>query len=314
MRTKLRRHLVVVSLFLAVPMLTLAALNFTTIDRFGAQDTLPSGINNEGVIAGTSETAAQANANTEEGFLLRNGKYKTIFFPGAFDTDLGAVNDSGVVFGTYDEGNPFENYCFEWSAEEGYEKVNLPINVHSYPDCNGINGEGDRVGSFVSDCLTSDLYCNFTGTTHGFLLTEDGKFTQYDYPGAIGTELFGINEDRYIVGTFIRPNGGNDGAFVLHKGIPTEIVVPGSTSVDAYAISDRGVIGGSYTACHTVSQVTTCTDHGFVLKKGKITTIDVNIPGAETNKVTGVNDAGWIVGVYTKNNIEHGFKVNMGDD
>ena len=300
MPTELRRYLFVVSIILAVPLLALAALDFKLIDRPGARDTLLSGINDDGWIAGTSETAAQANANTEEGFLLHEGNYKTIFFPGSFDTDLGAVNDRGVVFGTYGDGT--EDHCFEWSADEGYKTVNLPSQkTPRFPDCNGMNEEGDRVGSFVTDCLANDPFCNNSGTAHGFLLTEHGTFTQFDKPGATGTEFFAINGDGDIVGTFTQTNG-NDGAFVLHKGVYTEIHIPGSTSVDAYGISDKGAIVGSYT---------NGSDHGFLLRKGKITTIDVNLAGAETNKVTGINDGGWMVGVYTKNGTEHGFKVKV---
>jgi hypothetical protein len=41
------------------------------------------------------------------------------------------------------------------------------------------------------------------GTTHGFLLDQDGNFTSIDVPGASSTAASGINPEGDIVGTFV---------------------------------------------------------------------------------------------------------------
>jgi uncharacterized membrane protein len=289
--------------------------SFTKITRPGAVDTLPSGINEQGWISGTSETAKQAAASTEEGFLLQEeNEYRTIFFPGAFDTDLGKINDRGVIIGTDGSNSkPFRDRCFTWSQKDGYEPFAIPLKNAFFPDCNGINERGDKVGSFVTDCAANDPNCNFSGTPHGFLITKEGRerdFHQLDasFPGVTGTEAFGINERGDIVGSFTR--AGPDGAFLLRNGKYTEITVPNATSVDAYAINDRGDIVGSYTDSKG--------DHGFVLSDGVVTTVDVPFKDAfETNKVTDINEQGWMVGVYTADNVtgpEKGFKARFHPD
>ena len=322
MSGNLKRYLLAVGLFLTIPMLALATLSFKHIDRPGAVDTLVNGINDSGWIVGTSETADQAAAFTEEGYLLRGKNYKTIFFPGAFDTDLGGINDRGVIFGTYGATATNGDHCFQWSEQGGYTDVSIPVEGATFPDCNGINVRGDMVGSYVGACdLVNDPFCNSSGTVHGFLKTKAGVFTTLDVPfaGATGTEARGINEDGDIVGTYVQTSGP-DGAFLLHEGVYTRININGTTSVDAYGINEEGDIVGSYTKCQTSGEFPTCEDHGFLLSEGKLTTIDVPFADAkETNKVTGINEDGWMVGVYTDNGLdgghEHGFKVrNRGND
>jgi hypothetical protein len=45
------------------------------------------------------------------------------------------------------------------------------------------------------------------GVTHGGLLTPSGRFYSVDYPDAAGTELFGINDYRQIVGAIHAADG-----------------------------------------------------------------------------------------------------------
>jgi probable HAF family extracellular repeat protein len=276
-------------------------LEYKSITRPDNLVTLASGVNDRGWIAGTSATAAQDAKEVEEGFILRNGQYQSIFFPGSFDTDLGGVNNRGVVFGTYGKKKNGVRMggdgCFLWSKDGGYRKVELPDSINAalaFPDCNGLNDEGQLVGS----------YDDGSGL-HGFLISED-HFKKLDFPGASFTEAFGINNDGVIVGTFGRTSG-NDGAFLLEHWKYKEITIPGSVSVDAYGINNDGEIVGSYTDA-------SFKDHGFFrTRNGKITTLD--FPGAQdTNKATGINDSRLVVGVYTDTaNQEHGFKVKVSD-
>jgi len=98
MRRNLIGYALGVVFVLALPLLAFVSLTFTHIDRPGVRNTLPSGINANGVIVGASETQAQSDAGSEEGFLLSGKKYETIFYPGSFDTNPGAINKWGLVF------------------------------------------------------------------------------------------------------------------------------------------------------------------------------------------------------------------------
>jgi len=114
---------------------------------------------------------------------------------------------------------------------------------------------------------------------------------------------------------------------VLNDGKYSEIKVQGAYGgVDAYGINNQGDIVGAYATivesgscigCHSTPPVYLhkkhhiYKDHGFLLSQGKLTTVDVKFPDAKgTNKVAGISDDGWMVGIYTdKTGHERGFKV-----
>jgi hypothetical protein len=76
-----------------------------------------------------------------------------------------------------------------------------------------------------------------------------------------------------------------------------------TSGTNALGINDEGDIVGSYTDGK---------DHGFLLRDGIYKTVDVTYTGAETNKVTGINNRGCMVGVYTgAEGNEHGFKAGL---
>lgn len=119
-----------------------------------------------------------------------------------------------------------------------------------------------------------------------------------------------------------------------------DVVVPGATETDSYAINDNGVITGDYIDSSGVQ-------HGMILKGKKVTTIDnpnctsllsfyginsaralagwcnsvpiaftyangkfttISPPGATSTEANGINDKGKVVGSYVDSaNVTHGF-------
>jgi hypothetical protein len=301
MRGHLKRYVLAFGLGLVAPSLALAAPSFQPIDRPGAADTLPSGINDAGWIVGTSETSTQETAGTEEGFLLREGTYKTIVFPAPIPhSNLGGINNQGKIVGTWDDLTA--DHCFLWKEDDGHETY-TPFDVTfmntGAPDCNGINAGGDTVG----------VYTDPTFKNHGWLRTATtGTFSAVDVPSSKGsnTEAYGINKYRDIVGLY-QGLGGGDHGFLRHNGVYQTIDFNGLTmsNTNALGINDEGDIVGSY---HDA----TTGDHGFLLRDGEYKTVDVPFSGAETNKVTGINNRGCMVGVYTgTDGHEHGFKAGL---
>jgi hypothetical protein len=296
MRGHLKRYVLGFGFVLVAPSLALAAFSFQTIDRPRAVDTLPSGINDEGWIVGTSETSAQITTNTEEGFLLREGTYNSIFFPPPSGetkhSSLGGINDQGKIVGTWDSTS--EDHCFWWDEENGYTSFDPPLDTGESPDCNGINKGGDTVGSYTD-----------TMGVHGWLRKANGAPSTVDFNNnpLASTEAYGINKDGDIVGLYQDALGGDHG-FLRHNGRDKTVDFNNmpTSHTNALGINDEGDIVGSYTD--------NLGDHGFLLREGKYKTVDVNITGAETNKVTGINNRGCMVGVYTYGN-EHGFKAGL---
>lgn len=302
MRVGMRRYVLAFAFVLVLPMLALAAVVFTAINRTGAADTLPSGINKGGKIVGTSETAAQELAGIEEGFIRSSGgTYSKVFFTGALDTDLGGINDDGDVVGTYGDStvNNFD-HCFIRDETGEYTSFDIGFPNDGFPDCAGINNDGDTVGSYFD---------TNTNTTRGWLREEDGTFSHVDvtFDGGVTlfeTEAYGINSSNDVVGIYF--NAG-DHCFLRHLGIyhTIDVTITGASQTNCYGINNGGDIVGSYRSSLDNK------DHGFAMSEGKFLTVDVTFTGAETNKVTGINDNDVMVGVYTSaDGTEHGFKTS----
>ena len=131
---------------------------FRSIKIWGATSVTPSGINNNGDIAGFFTGSGGA----VKAFLLRsNGRLTTLAFPGAAMTQAFGVNDSREVVGTYTTGSgaTAKTFGFTWSSWAGWKVVNDPLGVGA-TTINGVNDAGDLVG----------FYTDAAGNTDGLLL------------------------------------------------------------------------------------------------------------------------------------------------
>ncbi len=160
-----------------------------------------------------------------------------------------------------------------------------------------INSHGDIVGYF-QDSSPSHL-------AHGFLL-KGGSFTTIDVPGARSTLVRGINNQGDIVGLAGTDTGAS--AFLLRNEVFTRIMPPGAVGSQTGAINGHGDIVGFFIDNNTGAPNTT---HGFLLKDGKYTNIDV--PWfSQATIATGINDQGDIVGIYS-DWTAHGFLRRNGE-
>src|SRR5262249_2884797 len=123
------------------------------------------------------------------------------------------------------------------------------------------------------------------------------------------TNAYGINNAGEIVGDYfaladtVQTQHGQHG-FRLSSGSYITLDVPGSYFTSPHGINNAGQITGTY--ANTSSPGDTS---GVVLSGGRYTTL--NVPGARTlgiPRVTGINDAGMIVGSYVgADSKTHGF-------
>jgi probable HAF family extracellular repeat protein len=123
-----------------------------------------------------------------------------------------------------------------------------------------------------------------------------------DFPGALYTEVHGINSSGDVVGEYYDEESTH--GFLLSGETYTAI---DATGVDgtvigtrAYGINDSGQIVGAYDTddYHT---------HGFILNGGTFTTVDA---GEDNTILYGINDSGVSVGIYfhmpETNHAKHG--------
>lgn len=125
-----------------------------------------------------------------------------------------------------------------------------------------------------------------TGSS-GFLLSN-GNLTYINYPGAVKTEVTGINNLGQMVGVYADdPNDprGSKYSYFLSEGVFTAISYPGASRTWAFGLNDSGQIVGTY---ENGGQ------YGFLLDNGIYSTI--SYPGVSITGAESINNSGQIVG------------------
>jgi hypothetical protein len=116
------------------------------------------------------------------------GNYHTLLPARCYYTHDPAINDDGVVVGNCVKISN-ASLVFTWSKGT-YTYYTPPSNM-TYVQATGINSKGDVAGWFIDS----------SGYDHGFVLSG-GVFTQLDYPGAMNTQVLGINKAGKLVGSY----------------------------------------------------------------------------------------------------------------
>jgi hypothetical protein len=186
-------------------------------------------INDEGVIAGFY------GANAGNGFLLTEGKFRTVDFPSAVSTALRGINNLGDVSGGYS--------IVDLDADEfGFiiPRRGPPISF-KLPDPSatgivpgGINDLRQLVG----------YYTDATSTLVGFLRQPSGQFVTIVFPGALSTQVYGINDCGIMVGVW--GDASTAHGFYGRPGNLHSFDVPGAGATFAQGINNEGRIVGRY--------------------------------------------------------------------
>ena len=130
--------------------------------------------------------------------------------------------------------------------------------------------------------------------------TANLTFTTIDFPGAVATDVFGINSSGDMVGGY---SGGSlpDHGFLYRGGVFTSIDYPSSWTTNTFGINDSGVISGQST--NQSLSVTL----GF--RYDGTTFTPIQVPGAGWTEAYGINNAGIIVGEYADSVGDHAFAL-----
>jgi hypothetical protein len=226
------------------------------------------------------------------------------------------INNEGVIAGYFGSGaakHPNKGYVFDPPYAQGdIHSENYPHSVQT--QVTGLNDKGVTVGFWSTQNTVSMNNNNF-----GFY-ESGGHFHNVNF--STGTpakppvdQLLGVNNSDIAVGFFVNSSGVSRGyEFNIRTGKFSRVLPPGASgsnlgpSLTAAAINNHGDIAGSYNK--TASLV-----DGFLrLSSGKFITLAV--PGASSTQALGVNDADWVVGVYTvgtgSSAAMHGFIYKLG--
>jgi probable HAF family extracellular repeat protein len=285
-----------------------ASPTYTTIDYPGALDTLATGINRVGAIVGDFRFTENGRIL---GFLLSGGTFTQIECPSAQFTRPTGINDNGDIVG-YCETSDSKFHGFLLSGGV-LTLIDFPGAVET--SVRGNDNAGDMVGAYCAAQNTSK--CLSAGNTHGFLL-RGGAFTTIDFPGAVYTEAWRINDLGEMLGRYLKPDGTFH-LFLVSNGTFSSIPDPPGAIETAFSITFLGGLNRYADIVSDYCNLAPCpagtrseffkfagSTHGFLLSGGVYTTID--FPGALNTDAFGINDIGEIVGVFFgQDGNEHGF-------
>lgn len=216
-------------------------------------------------------------------------KFQRLNPPGSTYSFAFGINNKDVIVGSFvDASSVYEGFVYKHGK---YEAIVFPGSV-GFTQASGVNDSNTLVGEFIG----SDQF------THGFLLTSDGQFTQYDVAVDTSTYVFGINNAGNLAG-FVGNDGANQ-AFVNIGGTVTQFTVNGNPTV-AFGIDSSNNTVGQFVDTNFIT-------HGFYRDtSGVITQIDY--PGATTTSCLGINDLRVITGYYLDSvGAAHGFAEKNG--
>src|ERR1700690_4126811 len=111
----------------------------------GAVGSLTAGVTKSGHILGAYGPNIDAGSNSNDGFLLKSGKFTTISYPGAAWTQPNGINDSGVIVGGYG-ASLTDEHGFR-VAGTAYGFIDFPGRAATFPF--GINKPGSIGGEWI---------------------------------------------------------------------------------------------------------------------------------------------------------------------
>ena len=130
-------------------------------------------------------------------------------------------------------------------------------------------------------------HCEPTSALRHRFLYANGSFANIDFPNAMQTEAFGVNNSGSIVGLYADQLGTH--GFLYQGGSYTSLDYPGARATLAFGINDNNQISGYYTDSQSV-------DHGFQYQAGNFTSFDY--PGGSGTDAYRINGDAQIAGGY----------------
>ena len=174
------------------------------------------------------DTAAQDSAEPAEALASDNYTFETIDVPGVEFLQLSASSDFGDYAGS--------TRSADGEKMVGFTLIDGVFTTYDFPDSKNtyffaLGNNGDAAGHYED----SD------GLFHGVVL-KGGELQQYDFPGAVETELWGISDATgALTGNFIDASG-------VRRGFTGDEIIefPGASETYADFVNASGGMVGSY--------------------------------------------------------------------
>ncbi|HUB51097.1 MAG TPA: hypothetical protein VL986_02940 [Terracidiphilus sp.] len=216
-------------------------------------------------------------------FACAQFKYCSIDYPAGFGTYARGINNRGQIIGSYNDQNG-NLHALLIQGDTFIPLAPTSILGTQYSDAYKINDLGDVVG------VTYD-----SNGGHGFLYTSrNGKVTLLDYPGAVDTYAWGINDFGEVVGWYEVPDSSGNlfyHGFKWANGHFSELTYPGSGDTYATGNNNWGAIVGGWD-----TGLTATSEQGFVSWFGQYFNYVAPNPKIAYTQPNDINNLGLVVG------------------
>ncbi len=175
------------------------------------------------------DTVAQDNAESDIAAANANYTFETIDVPGV---DFLAVTAS----------SDFEDYAGNTPSADGEKMVGFTLIDGVFTTYDFPGSQGTYFYALGNNGVAAGHYEDSEGLYHGIILGEDGELRQYDFPGAVETQIFGYSDSTgRLTGSFVDTAG-------VRRGFSGDTIVeyPGAPETYADFVSGLGNIVGSY--------------------------------------------------------------------
>jgi len=265
------------------------------------------GINAEGDIVGRYQVGSVGH-----GFLLSEGTFKTIDYPGGISgtTQAHGINPEGVVVGLYTDhgtivgGDAVRTRAFLRDPSGNFTAIDFPDEENTFGI--KISPRGQVVGCYHHQ--GRDFAVSGGGTMHGYVYLN-GAYESFAVPGTMHNAI--TRHGSIIVGV-VFPTPAAFYAYKVEDGDYQLLDIPNSISSDARDVNPSGEIVGFFIDSANKT-------NGFLVRKGDFATID--FPGADvvSTQARGINPQGDIVGFYVSKDASgvshtHGFVATRNKD
>lgn len=268
-----------------------------------ARRTALSGINPQGDIVGVYTDAV----GKQHGFLLSNGQFTTIDFPGAVTTIARGIGPGGDIVGEYiltatsaPWGDPA--YCPATGSPACIKGFLLSHGKFSTVLNPGHPGAIPQ--SITPDGTIYGCYHDFDtmGSMYGIAWNRFGDITTLAAGGgALSDPAISVPASMHngatpggnlTVGLYLDMMTGHSHGYLVQNGVFQTYDVPGSTFTYIWGINPKQQFIGAY-------KDTFGKQHGFLQLPDGSAPITIDYPNAVTSIAMGINPEGAIVGQYT---------------
>ncbi len=220
----------------------------------------------------TAETAAPVEDPSLVSSVSDNYTFETIDIPGVGFLALTASSD-------------FEDYAGYTKSADGEKDVAFTLIDGVFMTYDFPGSQNTYFYALGNNGNAAGHYQDSDGLYHGVIL-ENGELRQYDFPGAVQTEIFGISDaTRALTGNFIDASG-------VRRGFSGDTIIEVPEALATYSdfVNASGGLVGSYIDAEGIYHPYVRTPNGDFIP---FTFLDP--PDLEYFFVHGVNDAGFIV-------------------